>query len=191
MRSGFGRSPDWVSTATGARLIGDFAWPSAGIGTGGADGRIPVEMLIRRAGIEDLDRLRGVVRTCFPDSWGEGALVGALRDPVARVWLAEGAESADSPAIGFILARRILDLVEIDLVGVDPGARRGGVARRLLAQLLEVERAAGGVEARLELSAANAAAAALYAGLGFVVVGRRPRYYPDGSDALLLTRSLV
>lgn len=148
-------------------------------------------MLIRRAGIEDLDRLRGVVRTCFPDSWGEGALVGSLRDPAARVWLAEGAENADTPALGFILARRILDLVEIDLVGVDPGARRGGVARRLLAQLLEVERAAGGVEARLELSAANAAAAALYAGLGFVVVGRRPRYYPDGGDALLLTRSLV
>jgi Ca2+-binding RTX toxin-like protein len=35
-------------------LIGDFAWPSAGIGTGGAGGRIPLEGLIRRAGNDDL-----------------------------------------------------------------------------------------------------------------------------------------
>jgi len=151
-----------------------------------------VETLIRRAGIEDLDRLRGVVRTCFPDSWGDGALSGALRGPAARVWLAErGVDGEGATVIGFVLARRVLDLLEIDLVGVDPGARRSGVAGRLLVRLLEIERAAGGVEAQLELSTANSAASALYADLGFVVVGRRPRYYPDGSDALLLTRSLV
>ena len=100
-------------------------------------------------------------------------------------------QDVDSAVIGFVLSRRILDLLEIDLVGVDPMSRRGGVAARLLARLIEAERVAGLVEARLELSASNSAASALYAGLGFVVVGRRPRYYPDGSDALLLTLLLV
>ena len=172
-------------------MIDDFAWPSAGIGTGGADGRIPVDVLIRGAGIDDLGRLRGVVRACFPDSWGEPALAGALRGPATRAWLAARGQDLDSAVIGFVLARRILDLLEIDLVGVDPMSRRDGVAARLLARLIEAERAAGLVEARLELSASNSAATALYAGLGFVVVGRRPRYYPDGSDALLLTLLLV
>ena len=41
---------------------------------------------------------------------------------------------------------------------------------------------------RLSVFTVVVAAAALYAGLGFVVVGRRERYYPDGEDALLLTR---
>jgi ribosomal-protein-alanine N-acetyltransferase len=42
---------------------------------------------------------------------------------------------------------------------------------------------------QLELAATNAPALALYQGLGFVVVGRRSRYYPDGEDALLLSRT--
>jgi ribosomal protein S18 acetylase RimI-like enzyme len=40
-----------------------------------------------------------------------------------------------------------------------------------------------------DLRASNRSAHALYAGLGFVVVGTRSRYYPDGEDATLLTRS--
>lgn len=147
-----------------------------------------MEGLIRRAGSDDLEALGRVVRTCFADGWGEAALASALSARGARAWLALDDAGAGCAVIGFVLARRIADLVEIDLVGVDPAARRGGVAARLLRRLLETERGEGLAEARLELSADNAAAAGLYAALGFVVVGRRPRYYPDGSDALLLSR---
>ncbi len=147
---------------------------------------------IRRAAREDLGRLEGLVANCFADGWGAAALVPAVCGREARAWLAlRVANGAESELLGFVLARRILDLLEIDLVGVGPGVRRGGVARGLLIQLLEIERSEGLAEARLELSARNAPAAALYAGLGFVVVGRRPRYYPDGSDALLLSRAFA
>ena len=37
---------------------------------------------------------------------------------------------------------------------------------------------------------ANAAALALYLGLGFDELGRRRQYYPDGTDALLLARDI-
>ena len=147
--------------------------------------------LIRRAGIDDLERLGTVARACFPDSWGETALAGALLGRGARAWLALRDQTPGSAATGFVLARRILELLEIDLVGVDPDCRRGGLAVRLLTHLLDAERGDGLAEARLELSTANSPAAGLYAGQGFVVVGRRPRYYPDGSDALLLTLPLV
>lgn len=147
---------------------------------------------IRRAGREDLERLEGLVRASFVEGWSAAALVHAVCGREARAWLSlRVEEGAESDALGFVLARRILDLLEIDLVGVDPAVRRGGVARDLLLHLLELERSEGLVEARLELSARNAPAAALYAGLGFVVVGRRPRYYPDGSDVLLLARAFA
>jgi ribosomal-protein-alanine N-acetyltransferase len=48
----------------------------------------------------------------------------------------------------------------------------------------------GLAEARLELAASNDPARGLYERLGFMVVGRRKRYYPDGDDALLLSRMI-
>lgn len=153
-----------------------------------------MDALIRRAGPGDLDRLLGLVRACFEEGWGAASLAGALSAGEARAWIAVEADraspTAEPAAIGFVLARRILDLLEIDLVGVRPDARRLGLAGDLLETLLATEARTGLVEARLELSTANEPASRLYAGLGFVVVGRRPRYYPDGTDALLLSRSL-
>lgn len=172
-----------------------------------------MDALIRRAGSPDLDRLVPLVAACFAPAWSAAAIAGALRAREARAWVAQTdrreaprgqrvddlspgpspagvPEREDAALVGFVLARRIVDVVEIDLVGVAPPARRQGLAARLLAALLEAERASGAALAQLELSSANAAAAALYARLGFVVVGRRPRYYPDGHDALLLSRAL-
>lgn len=42
----------------------------------------------------------------------------------------------------------------------------------------------------LEVSERNERAKKLYSKLGFVVVGRRPKFYNDGSDALLMDLSL-
>jgi ribosomal-protein-alanine N-acetyltransferase len=98
------------------------------------------------------------------------------------------AEGNDGAQLGFVLARRIADLLEIDLVGVRAEHRRRGIARSLLDELIEDETQAGLAEARLELAASNDPALALYESLGFMVVGRRTRYYPDGDDALLLSR---
>ena len=43
----------------------------------------------------------------------------------------------------------------------------------------------------LEVAAGNAPALALYAREGFAEVGRRRRYYSDGTDALVLRRDLT
>jgi ribosomal-protein-alanine N-acetyltransferase len=58
--------------------------------------------------------------------------------------------------------------------------------RALMAQV--ARRGAG--EMFLEVSARNDAARALYAGLGATEAGLRRRYYPDGSDALVLRLAL-
>ncbi|MBK7947949.1 MAG: GNAT family N-acetyltransferase [Deltaproteobacteria bacterium] len=172
-----------------------------------------MDALIRRAGSPDLDRLVALVAACFEPAWSAASIEGALRAREARAYVAQAVGPGGAPArrveprslgtrpaeiargesadhVGFVLARRILDAVEIDLVGVAPQARRRGLAIRMLEVLLEAERTRGAALAQLELSSGNEAASALYAGLGFVVVGRRPRYYPDGRDALLLSLEL-
>lgn len=137
---------------------------------------------------EALEALRTLIADSVERGWGPGSISAAVTARGARVRLAEG---SDGVLLGFVLARRILDRLEIDLVGVRAEHRRCGIARSLLDGLIEDETEAGLAEARLELAASNDPARHLYEGLGFMVVGRRTRYYPDGDDALLLSRMIL
>ncbi len=163
-----------------------------------------MEDLIRWVSDPDLDLLEAVVAAAMPADepggghlpWSRHQLDAALAGEGARVRVggpqpAAAVDREPPPPAGFVLARRMLDTLEIDLVGVRPEWRRRGVALGLVRGLIDDERSQGALgEIRLELAAGNRAAAALYARLGFVVVGRRSRYYPDGQDALLLSLRL-
>jgi ribosomal-protein-alanine N-acetyltransferase len=137
------------------------------------------------SGEESLESLKVLIADSMQGGWSADSISAAVGIPAARVRIAEGNDGAQ---LGFVLARRIADLLEIDLVGVRAEHRRRGIARSLLDELIEDETQAGLAEARLELAASNDPALALYESLGFMVVGRRTRYYPDGDDALLLSR---
>jgi len=64
---------------------------------------------------------------------------------------------------------------------------------RLVALQVLLAQGAGARRLLLEVASGDAAARALYAGAGFVEVGRRTRYYPRGAvaeDALVLALRL-
>jgi len=145
-----------------------------------------VAWMIRDVRGSDLSRLAMLVVRCFGEGWGRSALAKSLEDSMSRMRIAFDESGALS---GFVIARRVADIVEIDLLGVAPERRREGCAVALLEDLIEREVARGAAELRLELRESNHSAHALYAGLGFVVVGTRSRYYPDGENATLLTCS--
>ncbi len=92
----------------------------------------------------------------------------------------------DHGPIGAIIYRQIDEKIkEIDYLATLPQCRGRGVMKSLLnwfqGQL------SLGEEIWLEVSALNHRAIALYKGLGFKEVSRRPAYYPDKSDAILYT----
>jgi ribosomal-protein-alanine N-acetyltransferase len=136
---------------------------------------------------QSLEGLQALIADSPQRGWSALSISAAVGVSGARVRLAVGSDRAP---LGFVLARRVADLLEIDLVGVRGENRRAGIARSLLAGLIEEETETGLAEARLELTASNDPARALYLGLGFMVVGRRTRYYPDGDDALLLSHKI-
>lgn len=94
----------------------------------------------------------------------------------------------DGAVVGMASARRLGDEAHVIRLAVDPAHRRRGVGRALLDGLVAWAADVGAPTLLLEVRAGNTAALALYAGAGFVVDGRRPHYYPDGEDALLLRR---
>jgi mycothiol synthase len=84
----------------------------------------------------------------------------------------------DGVAVGMLLARRLEGGAGlVDILGVHPGERRQGLARALLLDGFAAFASAGLREARLGVSADNAAALALYEGLGM-----RRRFRVDGYE---------
>lgn len=125
------------------------------------------------------------------DAWNE-ALVADELGRADRVWWAAYAAdpkmplSAEAPLVGYAGGWVVDGDLQILKVGVDPVWRRHGIARVLLARVADDARNLGARTSSLEVRAGNAGAQALYAALGYEALGRRPRYYSDGEDALIM-----
>ncbi len=75
-------------------------------------------------------------------------------------------------------------------IAVDPAVRRRGVARVLIETATHRFTAKGAVAIGLHVRPSNAAAVALYEGLGFALVARLPGYYKD-EDGLFMRKPLI
>jgi ribosomal-protein-alanine N-acetyltransferase len=115
----------------------------------------------------------------------ERSASGGPRAGGLRVWELDGA------VCGLGVWQAVADEGELLLIAVAPERRRGGLGRRLLSALEAEARAAGARVMHLEVRVDNAAARALYAAAGWGEVGRRRAYYPDGTDAVLMSRALT
>lgn len=110
-----------------------------------------------------------------------------LTRPIARVLVAACDGGADDDVAGVAVVWRVADDAHIMELAVRPAARRRGIGGALLAAACDAACAPGGL-CLLEVRESNSGAAALYERAGFVTVGRRKAYYPDGEAALLMTR---
>ncbi|MCB4821929.1 GNAT family N-acetyltransferase [Roseicella aerolata] len=142
-------------------------------------------MTLRAATPAEAPALAGLHVAAFPpaEAWGPDAIALMLEMP--------GAYGLWRPGAGFVLARAAGGEAEILTLAVAPAARRQGIGAALMAGALAGAAARGAEAMFLEVAAGNAAALALYRGLGFAEVGRRRRYYADGADALVLRRDLL
>ena len=94
--------------------------------------------------------------------------------------------SADLQLIGYAGGWVVDGDVQILKVGVDPAWRRHGIARELLSRVASDARDLGARTCSLEVRAGNEGAQAFYRALDFESLGKRPRYYSDGEDALIM-----
>ena len=125
----------------------------------------------------------------FPDVPGNLDPREELGRELTRGWVA--CEVASGLPLGFALAWWVVDEMELLALATLPEARRQGVARRLLAELVAAARAAGGRRVTLEVARSNAAARTLYESAGFVEFNVRKGYYrASGEDAIELSLGL-
>jgi ribosomal-protein-alanine N-acetyltransferase len=138
-------------------------------------------LTVRQLTYSDLPAVLSVERRSFPTPWSLAMFVLELSKP-SGVCLAA---SLDEELLGYLVCSRYDRVWHLMNVAVAPERRREGVARRLIAQLLE--EAGRELPFTLEVRVSNHAAIAMYERLGFRSAGVRPRYYQDnGEDALIM-----
>ena len=146
--------------------------------------------LVRAATVEDVPAVARLEADCLgDDAWSEGLVLEGIRGALPTVtYLVADSEGV---LVGHAVTSAAGDIAELQRIAVDEGHRRSGVASALLAGVVE---AAGRTEADrllLEVREDNRAALAFYADAGFVEIDRRPRYYADGTTAVVLRLPLA
>lgn len=142
--------------------------------------------MIEKLAAASAAQLAALHARCFDHPWSEAEFASLLHLPSS---LALG-QREDGVLLGFVLSRIAADEAEILTVGVSPQSRRTGCGRSLLSSLHEQAFERGVERIFLEVSDINHAARALYERAGYTEAGRRARYYRDGSDALVLEKTL-
>lgn len=148
---------------------------------------------VRTAGVTDLDAVVALERSIVEaPHWGAAeyaAIVASGDDGVRRcLFVAEVEGRVVGFAVGKVIGAGPEGSAELESVAVDVAARRMGAGRALCGVVVEWCREVGSAVVELEVRAASSGAIALYEGLGFGVVGRRPGYYRDPADDALLMR---
>lgn len=133
----------------------------------------------------DLSMLAEIHAAAFAQSWSARAIAELLATPGTFAFHSEH---------GFVLARVAAGEAEILTLAVRPERRRHGTGAALVRAAANEAMAHGAVQIFLEVALGNAAARALYTGLGFGEVGQRKAYYASGpdnrEDALILRSKL-
>jgi ribosomal-protein-alanine N-acetyltransferase len=105
------------------------------------------------------------------------------------IWLAETAgEHGGLTPVGYAAGRFVADVADVQRVAVLRSRRRHGVGQQLLDEVVAEAQRRGCDRLMLEVADDNAAALALYGANGFTEMDRRPQYYANGADALILGR---
>lgn len=144
---------------------------------------------VREVRWQDLEALADLETELFgAEAWTLASWWGELAGRPRREYLLAEDEAGTAGYAGLDHAGDVSDVMTI---AVAPRARRTGLGRRLLEELVSRARVAGAERLLLEVRADNVAARGLYAARGFAELQTRRGYYPDGADALVLALDLT
>jgi ribosomal-protein-alanine N-acetyltransferase len=146
----------------------------------------PLE-LARRADAVEIARLsRDLIEDGLAWSWTPRRVAASIHRRDALVVVAR----AGARIAGFGIMRYGDDDAHLDLLGVRPEHRRGGLGEELMRWLEQPALVAGIATVSLEVRVSNRGARAFYERLGYRTIERLPRYYQSLESALRMRREL-
>lgn len=146
--------------------------------------------MIRAATPEDADAVAALeAESLGVDAWSPELVREGIAGELPTVFYLVAEESG--ALVGHAVVSAVADIAELQRIAVTPDHRRAGLATDLLEEGCRLSRAAGADRLLLEVREDNRGALRFYAARGFVEIDRRPRYYRDGTTAIVLRLPLV
>ena len=123
-------------------------------------------------------------KQCFSDPWSIKSLKYEITHPRSVCLVA----ISSNVILGHIIMEQVLDEGHIFNIAVAEQARRQGIGRRLLDEVISKAKSLGIKTLTLEVRSQNQAAISLYENLGFKTCGRRKNYYHKPADDALVMK---
>jgi ribosomal-protein-alanine acetyltransferase len=144
---------------------------------------LPQGFLIRDAQPDDVPFVSGLESQVFPDPWPAHLYAQEIHQALRfqRVVF-----NADGYLSAYLFACWQADELHVLKVATHPMYQGIGLATTLLNEAAAEAVRGNGRGIILEVRPSNHRAVMLYRHLGYRVIGRRPRYYSDGEDALVM-----
>ncbi|MEN9819393.1 MAG: ribosomal protein S18-alanine N-acetyltransferase [Bacillota bacterium] len=144
-------------------------------------------MTIRPATMQDLATILKIENLSFASPWTEAHFQYELKEnPYAFMFVAE----AEGHVVGYIDFWITFQQAQINNIAVIPALRHQGIGRVILMDAIQRIAKAGCETITLEVRVSNHIAQKLYAKHGFKALLKKPHYYADGEDALLMEKRL-
>lgn len=145
-------------------------------------------VVVRAMGTADVPAVNALEQRLFPvDAWPLQMFYDELAQAETRQYLV--AESNEG-IVGYAGLMCIEPIADVQTIAVVPDYEGRGIGSMLLTRLLEEARRRNAADVLLEVRADNPRAQHLYLRFGFEQIHIRPRYYRDGTDALIMRLQL-
>lgn len=143
-------------------------------------------MTYRSWKFEDILKISELEKECFSDPWTYRMFVEGFSSKLFYGVCAV----EDGEIVGYACETVLFENAEVDNIAVSESCRRRGVGKKLLKKLETEAKERGARVILLEVRVSNAPAMTMYLKEGFKGIYVRPRYYPDGEDAVVMQKEL-
>ena len=134
----------------------------------------------------DLDEILAIERESFQTPWTKRMFIDELRIRHAQCLVVRAETDGEKRVAGYIIFWMVADEAHLHNLAVSKEFRRQGLAFSLMGLMKDIAAGVSIEKQTLEVRESNSAAIELYRKCGFVVKGRRPKYYTDSQEAALI-----
>ncbi|MCU1347594.1 MAG: ribosomal-protein-alanine N-acetyltransferase [Acidobacteria bacterium] len=147
---------------------------------------MPEGIEIALATAPDVDAIHALEVAAFPSPWKRDFFMSELYASGRFNLVAKRA----GRVVGYVFAMWFYDEMHVNKIAVDDRERRKGIADALMDRCFAFARQQRIRTISLEVRQTNSGAQDFYRCLHFEATYVRPRYYPDGESAVVMTRTL-